>query len=119
MFIIPAAATSCAASLAASCACWSAGALGRTIASRSARLAYVLFFSASLLLAWVLRLGAEPLVKHLPCELVESFCALSLSLSPSLLRFSLLKTASRGACCCVVWDRERERKREERETHHE
>lgn len=68
MFILPAAATSCAASLAASCACWSAGALGRSIASRSARLAFVGFFSLSLLLAWVLRLGAEPLVKHLPCE---------------------------------------------------
>lgn len=68
MFIIPAAATSCAASLAASCACWSAGALGKSIASRSARLAFVGFFSFSLALAWVLRLGAEPLVKHLPCE---------------------------------------------------
>lgn len=68
MFIIPAAATSCAASLAASCACWSAGALGKSIASRSARLAFVGFFSFSLVLAWVLRLGAEPLVKHLPCE---------------------------------------------------
>lgn len=68
MFILPAAATSCATSLAASCACWSAGALGRSIASRSARLAFVGFFSFSLALAWVLRLGAEPLVKHLPCE---------------------------------------------------
>ena len=71
MFIIPAAATSCAASLAASCACWSAGALGKSIASRSARLAFVGFFSLSLALAWVLRLGAEPLVKHLPCERLE------------------------------------------------
>ena len=68
MFIIPGAAASCAASLAASCACWSAGALGKSIASRSARLTFVGFFSFSLALAWVLRLGAEPLVKHLPCE---------------------------------------------------
>ena len=98
MFIIPAAATSCAASLAASCACWSAGALGRTIASRSARLAYVLFFSVSLLLAWVLRLGAEPLVKHLPCE------------------------CSRGCCCCGTGKeqrKERENAPRERNTDEE
>lgn len=68
MFVVPAALTSVVASCAASCACCAAGAAGRALAARSARLAYAAFFSASLVLAWVLRLGAEPLVKHLPCE---------------------------------------------------
>jgi hypothetical protein len=58
-------AASCAASVAATCACHAAGAL----ASRSARLAYCVFFLASTLLAYVLREGAAPVVGHLPCEL--------------------------------------------------
>lgn len=71
MFVLPAALTSAVASCAASCACCAAGAAGRALANRSARLAYCAFFSATLVLAWVLRLGAEPVVKHLPCECWE------------------------------------------------
>lgn len=59
-------AASCAASIAATCACHAAGAAGRALASRSARLAYCVFFLVSTLLAYVLREGAAPVASHLP-----------------------------------------------------
>ena len=95
MFVVPAFLTSTLASCAASCACCAAGAAGRALASRSARLAYVLFFAASLGLAWVLRLGAEPVVKHLPCEWRREGGGPAWLLAPKGLP-SLLRAAPKG-----------------------
>lgn len=57
---------SCAASCCASCACEGCKALANGISRRSARIAYCGLFTMSLLVAWVLRDYAQPLLEKVP-----------------------------------------------------
>jgi hypothetical protein len=58
----------CAASCAATCACAACRGVASGISRRSARLAYCGIFLLAMLLAWLLRDFAEPLLDHIPCE---------------------------------------------------
>jgi len=55
------------ASCAATCACHACTFTSREIMRRSARLAYCFLFTLAMILAWVLRDFAKPLMEKLPC----------------------------------------------------
>jgi hypothetical protein len=59
-------AASCAASCCASCACEGCKALANGISRRSARIAYCGLFTMSLIVAWLLRDFAQPLLEKIP-----------------------------------------------------
>lgn len=65
---IPISLTTCLASTVASCACGCCTLATKEALSRSARLAWVVLFTISMVLAWVLRDVARPLLMKLPCE---------------------------------------------------
>ena len=57
----------CAASAAASCACCTARFTVHQLSKRSARLTYALLFFTAILLSWVMRDFARPLLEKIPC----------------------------------------------------
>ena len=56
------------ASCAATCACNACGFASREVMRRSARLAYCFLFTMAMILAWVLRDFAKPLMEKIPCK---------------------------------------------------
>ena len=74
MFILTSAG-SCLASVAAMCACQACQGVTREVLRKSARLAYCALFTTAMVLAWVLRDFAKPLIEKIPCKL--DFCRLS------------------------------------------
>lgn len=56
------------ASCAATCACTACGFASKEVMRRSARLAYCFLFTVAMILAWVLRDFAKPVMEKLPCE---------------------------------------------------
>ena len=56
------------ASCAATCACHACTITSKEVMRRSARLAYCFLFTLAMILAWVLRDFAKPLLEKLPCE---------------------------------------------------
>jgi len=58
----------CAASAASYCACWTCTTLTRETMSRSARLAYSFLFMLGMMIAWIMRDFARPLIEKIPCE---------------------------------------------------
>lgn len=65
---VPVWAATCLASTVASCACGCCTLATKEALSRSARLAWVVLFTFSMILAWILRDVARPLLVKLPCE---------------------------------------------------
>jgi hypothetical protein len=59
---------SCVAQAAAYCACRAATGLSREMMARSARLAFSFLFFCGLVMAWVMRDFARPLIEKIPCE---------------------------------------------------
>ena len=57
----------CLASTAALCACQACTCVSREMLRKSARLAYCTLFFAAVVLSWVLRDFAKPLIEKLPC----------------------------------------------------
>ena len=66
MFILTSAG-SCLASCAAVCACQACQGVTREVLRKSARLAYCALFTTAMVLAWVLRDFAKPLIQKIPC----------------------------------------------------
>ena len=56
------------ASCAATCACHACSFASREVMRKSARLAYCVLFTVAMLLAWVLRDFAKPILDKLPCK---------------------------------------------------
>jgi hypothetical protein len=56
----------CAASAASYCACWTCGTLTRETMRRSARLAYSFLFTMAMMVAWIMRDFARPLLEKIP-----------------------------------------------------
>ena len=67
MFILTSAG-SCLASVAAVCACQACQGVTREVLRKSARLAYCALFTTAMVLAWVLRDFAKPLIEKIPCK---------------------------------------------------
>lgn len=65
--------SSCLASAAAACACSVCTCASREAMVRSARMAWSFLFTLSMLLAWVLRDFAKPLLMKIPCAHVCDF----------------------------------------------
>ena len=58
----------CAASAASACACCTLSAISREMTRRSARLAYSFLFFLAIVLSWIMRDFARPLIEKIPCE---------------------------------------------------
>lgn len=65
-------AASCLASCCAACACDACRTVVSGISRRSARIAYCGLFALSLIVSWILREVAAPLMEKLPCKLSYS-----------------------------------------------
>lgn len=70
MFILTSAG-SCLASFAAMCACQACQGVTREVLRKSARLAYCALFTTAMVLAWVLRDFAKPLIQKIPCKYLK------------------------------------------------
>ena len=76
MFLLTGAGT-CLASTAALCACQACTCVSKEVLRKSARLAYSVLFFLALVLAWLLRDFAKPLIEKIPCEpLLDCLCLL-------------------------------------------
>ena len=56
------------ASCAAMCACQACQCVTKEMLRKSARLAYCALFTLAMVLAWILRDFAKPLIEKIPCE---------------------------------------------------
>lgn len=59
---------SCAASTAGYCACWTCTNFSKAMMKRSARVAYSFLFFLAIVISWVMRDFARPLIEKIPCE---------------------------------------------------
>lgn len=59
---------SCLASTAGYCACWTCTNVTKQMTKRSARVAYSFLFFLAIVIAWVMRDFARPLLEKIPCE---------------------------------------------------
>ncbi len=92
MFIFTSAG-SCLASFAAMCACQACQGVTREVLRKSARLAYCALFTTAMVLAWVLRDFAKPLIQKIPCESLRvqlPYTGVSVTFSVQIL-----------TCCCI------------------
>ena len=67
-------AASCLASCCAACACDACRTVVSSISRRSARIAYCGLFALSLIVSWILREVAAPLMEKLPCKFFPFLC---------------------------------------------
>ena len=88
---------SCLASACAGCTCNLCTSAASAVTRRSARIAYCGLFAASLILSFLLRQFAVPLLKHIPCT-----CPPPSLLTPSkpLPSFSPDSSSLQGSGCC-------------------
>lgn len=77
-------AASCLASCCAACACDACRTVVSGISRRSARIAYCGLFALSLIVSWILREVAAPLMEKLPCKLFF-FCLYCFYLSSEII----------------------------------
>lgn len=77
------------ASCAATCACNACTITSKEVMRRSARLAYCFLFTLAMILAWVLRDFARPLMEKLPCEFSQTSLKASLPSKASSLRHEI------------------------------
>ena len=88
------------ASCAATCACNACGFASREVMRRSARLAYCFLFTLAMILAWILRDFAKPLMEKLPCKFV-AYLGLSIGFLRQCVTWTfILLNVSRD---CVPW----------------
>lgn len=59
---------SCAASAASYCACWTCTTITKETMRRSSRLAYSFLFFLAIVISWIMRDFARPLLEKIPCE---------------------------------------------------
>jgi hypothetical protein len=60
---------SCAANMAGYCACWTCTNVSQACMKRSARVAYSFLFFLAIVISWIMRDFARPLIEKIPCEL--------------------------------------------------
>jgi hypothetical protein len=87
-------AASCLASCCASCACEACKGVAGGISRRSARIAYCGLFALSLIVSWVLRDFAGPLLAKIPCKFFLFHCGVSLASSSVSVFFSVCEFKS-------------------------